>query len=210
MTKIQFISLGDGCAIGFNINKFLKQTSDGQPTLFFDWLRTSYFKHVCEILDASNIDDILNLNNIYTTYGIAHSVVNFKAQKGLLARHDIPSVHTENDLIEFFTKYKRRRQRIIDMIINNDNNIIFLRMGSITHEEFELFDKIILKINPQCKYKIISLENSVKDDIEINSKFMIIQLQNYLLKPFNLEDWTRASVDWNRIFLNLGKTWVNE
>jgi hypothetical protein len=210
MGEIKFISLGSRCGVKFNIAIFLRN-GNGQPTYFFDWLRSDNFENVCKILSSKNIEDILNLNNINVIpYEGAplHSKVEFTSLLNCASRHDVPNEYNENILIDFLEKYKRRHKRVIDEINNNNNNIYFLRLGKVTIEEFELFNKIIMEINPECKYKLISLIDTPNDDASniINDNFRIINLQKYSCKKFDAE-WKLLHFDWYKILSNLEAHW---
>jgi hypothetical protein len=207
MGQIKFISLGNTCAVKFNIDVFLKE-KNGQATYFFDRIKSYDFKSVCKILSSKNLDDILNLNsiNVIPYEGSpSNSKVEFTSFLNCLSVHDVPNEYDENILIKFLEKYKHRRERILDEIKNNNNDIFFIRLGKVTTEEFELFNKIIMEINPECKYKLISLIDTPNSDARniVNNNFMIINLQKYLCGQIDKSDWKMQYFDWHKVLSDL-------
>ena len=141
-----FISIGTACDVKYNIDKF----TVSKPTFFFDWLMTD-MASVNKILGTDNIESILFFENI-----IQNPKNPIKGKKSRIITkslsfcesiHDIPVSYDSSHINNFIEKYKRRYNRIIKTISNNNYVIYFIRNGKITPAENNIFIKNILNIN---------------------------------------------------------------
>ena len=204
---MNLISLGGACVTKFQITNYkINNFIDNKETNLFDWV-ISIFQNILDILSTDNINNIFNIDNIihYELNG-DQCRIGFKPLDYFLSIHDLSNSYTDSDLHEFIDKYKRRYERMIN-IIKNDNNIIFLRFDNddlISIEDYLNFKNIIQNINPNCKFCFINLiinlpfENNINI---INENFYKINLKNYLI--FEKVDITGGSFncfDWTKIF----------
>jgi hypothetical protein len=200
-----FISLGRHCSIAYNIRKFI--TNDVE-TQFFDWARTD-FKCVLFILNLKNIDTIFNNENIKININkqdndIAITFKNFnKDNLCLLYHHDIPyKEYNESEMNEkitdFINKYKRRHDRLINLIKNNKK--IYFIYNITNGFDYNLFNKILIDINKNINYTLVLLiEEKDTYKIELKENYVKINLTNYLDKNITT-DWFQPQYDWKSIF----------
>ena len=191
----KFISLGRHCDIRAQINKFTKE-----PTLFFDWLRSD-FKAVIKTLSYTNIlDELLFHDNIITySYNKCDMGVEFKnmilgdEKLFLLSRHDINTdTVVDKDVIQnFIDKYERRWHRIMDIINNSNQPLIFMHRitdNKIDPGDEDKFIELILNINPNCKFSLVFLIHNEKCSemiIEKRNKFLCINIESFFT-PMNI------------------------
>jgi hypothetical protein len=204
---MNLISLGGSCVTKFQITNYKNiNNMNDKETNLFDWV-ISIFQNILDILSTDNINNIFNIDNIihYELNG-EECRIGFKPLDYFLSIHDLPNSYTDSDLHEFINKYKRRYERMIN-IIKNDNNIIFLRFDNddlINIEDYLQFKNIIQNINPNCKFCFINLiiNLQLEDNINIiNENYYKINLKNYLI--FEKVDITGGSFncfDWKTIF----------
>ena len=127
---MNLISLGGACVTKFQITNYkINNFIDNKETNLFDWV-ISIFQNILDILSTDNINNIFNIDNIihYELNG-DQCRIGFKPLDYFLSIHDLSNSYTDSDLHEFIDKYKRRYERMIN-IIKNDNNIIFLRFDN--------------------------------------------------------------------------------
>jgi hypothetical protein len=209
-----FVSIGRRCDIHYNIEKFIKK----EPTNFFDWLRSDFIcvNHLLKIRDISK-ELLFRENLIIYDHDIYNSGVEFKTFKQfnhvLLSHHDLPiaSKLTENDIQLFLDKYKRRFERMID-IIKGNKIICFVRSGDINIYEKDEFVRNIKAINPNCKFCLVSLssENTNNENtkvisnethfLKLNFEYFKIPEDKIIEKPKKEHEWIRADYDWRSIF----------
>ena len=109
---INIVSFGSECDIKYQINKYLNLTKE---TEFFDWL-ISDIDSVCDIL-SKDINTILTFPNIQLIgYKNINSIIKFKNCTKLVSMHDVPIKYSFNDINNFILKYKRRYNRLIELI----------------------------------------------------------------------------------------------
>ena len=240
---MKYISLGRHCDVVYNIKKNI---DDSVPTQFFDWVRTD-FKCVLDILKLERTEpeallevsetgfySIFNIENIIIddkTFAIDKQIgvtlKNFEnKQNTLLFRHDIPlkeynDAELNNQITEFITKYKRRFDRLIELIklepstnasetleqkcspLNNKLVFIYkaLYNGNINFEtDIDDFKNIITTINKNVDYCLVVLVKSEENYILIKSKnYLKINISTFIDKNIPFE-WTRKQIDWKQIF----------
>lgn len=205
----KFISLGRHCDVAEQINKFTKG-----PTLFFDWLRSD-FKAVLKVLSYTNIlDELLFHDNIITyTFNECDVGVEFKSmilgdnKLFLLSHHDIDigTVIDDNVIQSFIDKYERRWHRMMDIINNSNQPIIFIHRiteDRIDPGDEDKFIELISTINPKCKFSLVFLIHNEKCSemiIEKRNKFLCINIEPFL-KPDYVMNWDLNQYDWNKLF----------
>jgi hypothetical protein len=205
-----YLSLGRHCDIAFNIKKY---SNENKKTQFFDWIRTD-FECIIHILNLSNLDSILNKENfIIDQQTYAHIILiklkNFENKNlTLYFRHDILInnfiKNADGELDNFINKYKRRFERLINLIKSNQKLIFIHRVESeelfINNNLADEFEKALKKINKNVNYNLIILFNS-------NEKYFIIKKNNNIKinllplidKNINLT-WQREDIDWKQLF----------
>jgi len=204
---MNLISLGGACVTKFQITNYKNiNNMNDKETNLFDWV-ISIFQNILDILSTDNINNIFNIDNIihYELNG-EECRIGFKPLDYFLSIHYLPNSYTDSDLHEFINKYKRRYERMIN-IIKNDNNIIFLRFDNddlINIEDYLQFKNIIQNINPNCKFCFINLiiNLQLEDNINIiNENYYKINLKNYLIfKEVDITGGSFNCFDWKTIF----------
>ena len=119
------ISIGSECNVKHQIDKHIGKSE----TLFFDWLMAD-IASVIKLLKCKSIDDILNINSVkvdqVTPIVESNSRILITSLPNCISIHDSPINPSEKDISDFIDKYKRRYQRIID-IINSNENVFFYK-----------------------------------------------------------------------------------
>jgi hypothetical protein len=210
-----FVSIGRRCDIHYNIEKFIKKK---EPTIFFDWLRSDLIcvNHLLKVKDISK-ELLFRENLIIYDHDIYNSGVEFNNFKRfnhvLLSHHDLPiaSKLTENDIRMFLDKYKRRFERLID-IIKGNKIVYFIRSGDINIYERDEFIRNIKAINPNCKFCLVSLSSENTNNkntkvisneinfLKLNFEYFKIPDDKIIEKPKKEHEWIRADYDWGSIF----------
>jgi hypothetical protein len=158
--SVEWISLGNACNVKYQIDRHLASKGQSRETLFFDWL-LSDMNSVCELLSGETDPiraDALAINEKPRRF--EHSCVTFKALTYCESLHDLPAEYTASDVEEFIRKYKRRLERIKE-IVRSENPIVFIRYGAVTTEERERFKTVICALNGRCNYQLVSLVNGI-------------------------------------------------
>ena len=133
-----FISIGNACDVKYNIDKF----TGSKETLFFDWLMTD-MNSVNTILGIDKIDNILFFENIIrnkknpTSHNNSRIII--KSLSYCESIHDVPILYNSSHINKFIGKYKRRYNRIIQIILKNKSKIYFIRKGKITIDQRNTF-----------------------------------------------------------------------
>lgn len=213
-----FISLGRHCWIAYHIKKYI---NNDIPTQFFDWSRND-FKCVLYMLNLRIIDTIFNIENIIVDKElfkkdneITITFKNFvKDELSLLYHHDIPyKEYSEEEmnekLLEFIEKYKRRHNRLIELI-KTDKKLCFIYhiINNFNYDDTNLFNDILKSINKNINYILILLieeEEEKKEDSYIYCKYdyyIKINLKKFMNVNFidSNQDWKQQQYDWEKIF----------
>ena len=201
-----FISIGVACNVKYQIDKHI----GNKETLFFDWLMTD-MNSVISVLNCDNIHNILHPKNIVVdpfepSVNNHHSRIVIKPLSFCVYIHDIGVNVTNKCILDFIEKYKRRFDRIINYIKTYNNGkgkLYFLRYGTITDYERQLFIQTILKINPQCNFYLMSIPpptlSPPAHPIRRHPYFVEINTE----EQQNTEGddvWTTPNVNWKKIF----------
>jgi hypothetical protein len=194
---MHFISIGPNCILKKQISKHIYSTE----TLFFDWILTN-MSSVISILETDNIEKILNIDNVIRDIKTSnHGKIIVKSLSYCVAIHDAhPDLDETEDISNFIEKYKRRYSRIIQYVLNNEK-IYFLRFDRVNESDKQKFIEIILKINPNCNFTLVSINTSCKEKTIIKSDYYLeINLIDKLLPN---SDWTHSYLDWEQIFKDI-------
>ena len=112
-----------------------------------------------------------------------------------------------NKLNEFTDKYKRRFNRLINLI-KIQTDICFIYHNNVNndfdYDDCVEFNKIIKNINKNSNYILILLMNDTYDNIDytyIKNEFYIkINLKHFTIKDNTQEEWTLSKYDWTNVF----------
>jgi hypothetical protein len=163
------ISLGYNCYPAMFLKKFrlLKES------LPFDYLVTVDLKSINKLFEN-------NFEHIWENIRIDHDTV-YKAEKlyvidetyAIKSPHDFNSEHD----VETINKYKRRIERLNDIITNKDE-ILFIRYEEWdSQEDLEILNSIIKSKRPNKNYDILLLHaNEIKYKLPPN--FKCIKIEN--------------------------------
>ena len=138
---------GPACAVSCSIKH--KFYNNNYETNFFDFLEIS-LKSVQEVISIYNnnldiIDKLYNNLNIVLNKDNKHSVY-FNNFNKIISHHDLDKTYNLNDFNNFMNKYKRRFDRLIN-IIKNENKIFFIRFGNEKYEDIMNFINEVKIIN---------------------------------------------------------------
>jgi hypothetical protein len=202
---MRFISIGGACNVKYQIDKH----NGKSETNFFDWLMTD-IKSIIKILSSyKNIKKILHFDNICKNPKVnSHTETNtnicIKSLSFCESIHDVELVFTDADIDEFIEKYLRRFERLIDYIKQNDM-IYFIKYGVIAKKDKLAFIKIIKRINPQCKFVIVSLcnDNMFNKYLLREDNYLSLNIYNYKISEFDNNDWKTDCWDWKKLFTNI-------
>jgi hypothetical protein len=190
------ISIGSECNVKYQIEKHIGKVE----TLFFDWLMTD-IASVIKLLKCESIDDILIVDSIkvdpVTPIVDSNSRILITSLPNCISIHDIPINPSHKDIIDFIDKYKRRYQRIID-IINSNEPIYFIRHNRIDEKSKQIFIQTIKNINKKCNFKLITIKDSQPSNRTIYSN-NIIEIDITTIPPL-IKDWTTDWLNWKSFF----------
>jgi len=190
---INIVSFGSECDIKYQINKYLNLTKE---TEFFDWL-ISDIDSVCDIL-SKDINTILTFPNIQLIgYKNINSIVKFKNCTKLVSMHDVPIKYSFNDINNFILKYKRRYNRLIELIKSNNKTYIIRRDNPLDNK-ITKFINIINIINPNNNITLILLRNDIIDHYIFSKRVICINFNKFKLNKNN--DWQKNNYAWNLLF----------
>jgi hypothetical protein len=196
---MKYISIGRSCCVKYNIDKYIGNSE----TLFFDWLITS-MNSVIEILSCNNINNILYLDNIIRDvnypYVDKNSRIVIKTLNHCVSIHDLPRNYTDNDILNFINKYSRRFNRIVQYIKSNEK-LCFIRFGHENYDEIYKFIETIKKINANCDFTIVVIDNDKKNNTEILKQNNLLHIKLNIDNSGN--DWRQHFLNWDNIFLNI-------
>jgi hypothetical protein len=126
----------------------------------------------------------------------------------LLSHHDITlGGDISNKIVEFTEKYKRRHDRLINLIETNEK-ICFIHHHNNSNKVFDYddcieFNKIIKSINKNSNCFLVLLMNDAYGEdykYEKTEYFIKINLKHFILTDPKKDDWTLSHYDWETIF----------
>jgi hypothetical protein len=208
-----YISLGRKCPVAFNLRRYRNFDT---PSQFFDWARTD-FKCILHILNLNSIDTIFNIENMILDKelykhenDLTITFTNFvKDNLCLMYHHDINMTYSDDvemnaRLIDFCDKYKRRYNRLKELIIS-DKKLCFIYyitndfICNFDYNDVDLFDKLLKAINPNINYTLVLLvEEEEKYIYEKNKNCLKINLTPFM--DVNTVEWSNDHYDWKNIF----------
>mgnify|MGYP001421359118 CR=1 FL=1 len=190
---IKLISFGSECDVRYQISKYL---NINEETDFFDWL----------ICDIDSVIDILtkDINKLFTFPNIKligyknnKSIVKLFNTSKLISMHDLPIKYSFNDIYEFILKYKRRYNRLIN-IIKSNNKVYLIRRDNISNEKIKQIMDIFDNINSSNNITFILLRTDIEDHYIYSKR--IININFNKLKLNNNNNWQRDNYAWNLLF----------
>ena len=194
MKNNRFISIGSKCNVKHQIDKHFERGE----TMFFDWFGTN-MDTVNLILQTDDIRKYFSPCNIIqepNTYNRTMAKIIIKNLPKCVSIHDVRAKHDSNNINQFINKYERRFERLFQIIKTNDK-LHFVHYGKIEEPQKELFIQTILKINPNCNFVLISVNDEQPSDTIHYSKHFIEF--NYMVKRVP-GDWTSSWLNWAKIF----------
>jgi hypothetical protein len=197
-----YISIGNACNMIYQINKHIGK----KETLFFDNLLICVDSIISILSSFENIDKILYFENVIqkpydSTFNGVKSKMIIKSLPFCEFIHDVKIGFTNEDILEFIEKYKRRFLRIINYIRGCDK-IIFCRYGNINLHQKRAFIEKIKDINPACNFFMVSINlNKEADSIRKEENFLEINIKKPDI-PYEHE-WTTSYLDWKKIFTDI-------
>jgi hypothetical protein len=197
-----YISVGHACNMNYQISKHIGK----KETLFFDNLLTCIDSVISILSCFENIDKLLYFENVIQKpndpiFNNVKSRIIIKSLPKCESIHDVKIDFTDEDILEFIEKYRRRFLRIINYIKGNDK-IFFCRHGDINLNQKCAFIEQIKKINPDCNFCLVSINsNKDTDSIRKEENFLEINIQKPEV-PYKY-DWTTSYLDWKKIFIDI-------
>ena len=163
---------------------------------------------VIEILNCNNINTILYSDNIVRDLNNPsnsnNSRIIIKSLNFCVSIHDLGKNYTDNDVLDFIDKYSRRFKRIIEYIKSNEQ-ICFIRIGYVSCDEIYKFIETIKKINSNCNFTIVVIDNNKQNKPEIIKQHNLLYIKLNVNIPIEEFDWTLQFLNWNNIFLDIEK-----
>jgi len=195
---IKLISLGSECDVRYQIDKYnLKYKKTSIESNFFDWL-ISDVDSIINIL-TNDINKILTFPNIRLIgYKNNKSIMKIANCNKLISMHDISSKFSFNDIYNFILKYKKRYQKLMDLI-KSKNKIYFIRKGNISDEKIVILLEIFNNINPQNNITLILLRTDIKNHYLFNKKVICINFNKIQLTKNN-NNWKNDNYAWDLLF----------
>lgn len=179
---------GPACAIAVSIKKHFY--NDNCETNIFDFLEVS-LKSIIKILNIkiNNLDIEETLKNNYNIIvnNDGNNSVFFNNFDKLISHHDLIINYNEEDFNNLIQKYKRRYNRLINYI-NNENKIFFLRFGNESQELIINFIDNIKMINNNLEIIFINLF------FDVNNQNLNYDIKNYYYINFY------NTIDYNKIY----------
>ena len=166
---------GPACAIACSIKKHFY--NNNYETNMFDFLEVS-LESIIKVLSINNklnIEDYLTNNYDVIVNSDGNNSVFFNNFDQLISHHDLILNYNEDTFNIFIEKYKRRYNRLINHILNEDK-IFFIRFGEDNKDSIISFINNVKKINNNLEVYFINLyfdENNKKLHDDINNYYYI-------------------------------------
>jgi hypothetical protein len=188
---------GPACAVAVSIkNHFYNNIN--YKTNMFDYLEIS-LESINQILntytdhdsDSNSIYNKLHNNtHIYLNHDNNYSIV-FKNFNKIISHHDLHINYTDNDYNEVINKYKRRFNRLIETIKNEDI-VYFIRYGNDNYEEITNFLNNIQRINENLKVIYIQVDYN-----ELSNPIVKIHNDKYHIYYLNFYSYIDNNITYN-------------
>jgi hypothetical protein len=193
---------GPACAIACSIKKHFY--NNNYETNMFDFLEVS-LESIIKVLSISNnnlnIDDYLNNNYDIIVNSDGNNSVFFNNFDKLISHHDLILNYNKEIFNIFIEKYKRRYNRFINHILNEDK-IFFIRFGEDNKDSIISFINNVKKINNNLKVYYINLyfdENNKKLNNDIKNYYYINFYNTIDLNKIYSEDLFHKTMEFNWI-----------
>jgi hypothetical protein len=193
----KFIALGCDCSIAYQLTKLGLRT-ESYP---LDWCSSPNLDTIIKLFET-NFVDFANFNSYQIKQ---HSIENFNSivnetlcldtsmkshYKLYHPKYKITLPHEyvgdKIDIEQFETKYTRRIERLLSLLNNEDNEIVFIRLGNSKEKEKIKELEIILQARCKCKFNIL-----------------YINYDNYKTDRFT---WFRDYIPWESLLTSKTKT----
>ena len=187
-----YVSLGGACNVKYQIDQ---HTHHSQPTLFFDWLMTS-FDTVIEVVSETHIENRLHPDTVVKT-GVHHrnSVVSIQSLHDCVSIHDLALEYGPEDVRTFLDTYIRRHNRLME-IIKDRRPIYFIRYGEVTPEDASRFVAAVKRIHPSCKFALI-----VVGDVTAALQNNVVYLRPSAREPLPTDvAWCTPHLAWSEVW----------
>ena len=179
---------GPACAISVSIKKHFY--NDNCETNMFDFLEVS-LESIIKILNIKinnlDIEEILKNNYNIIVNNDGNNSVFFNNFDKLISHHDLIINYNEEDFNNLIQKYKRRYNRLVNYIIN-ENKIFFLRFGNESKELISNFINTVKMINNNLEIIFINLF------FDVNNQNLNHDIKNYYYINFY------NTIDYNKIY----------
>ena len=179
---------GPACAIATIIKKHFY--NNNYETNMFDFLEVS-LESIIKVLSISNnnlnIEDYISNNYDIIVNSDGNNSVFFNNFDKLISHHDLILNYNEDIFNIFIEKYKRRYNRLINHILNEDK-IFFIRFGIENKDSIMNFINEVKKINNNVEVYFINLY------FDENNKKLHNDIKNYYY--INFYD----TIDFNKIY----------
>lgn len=190
---------GPACAVANSIKKYY---NNNYKTNFFDFLEVSFFS-IIQLLKIENIENELKTNNIISNY-IGKKSVYFNNFNKMISHHDLEENYSDEDFNDFIEKYKRRYNRLLD-IIKEEDKIFFIRYGLENEDFINDFINEINKINECLNVYFINVDyNTYNLNINYNIKnYVYINFFNYIDYNIKYDDdlyFKTLQFNWDKVF----------
>lgn len=170
-------------ALGFhcNISCIIRKLNIEQPTGVFEWFESPKLQYITNVISALQNDS--NTNVIIKSPPYSISLLNPKF------------VTTHYNLDTFDEIFKRRYNRFIDIVKNNEYiyftriNPLMKRINKTTKEEIKQFINIIRNINSNCKITFL-LVDTIHNDNQKNTISINLDGVYFYHKYFYYQDMT--------------------
>ena len=193
---------GPACAVATFIKKHFY--NNNYETNMFDFLEVS-LESIIKVLTIKNnnlnIEDYLKNNYDIIVNNDGNNSVFFNNFDKLISHHDLILDYNEETFNIFIEKYKRRYNRLIDHILNEDK-IFFIRFGEDNKDSIINFINNVKKINNKLEVYFINLyfdENNKKLHNDIKNYYYINFCDNIDFNKIYSKDLFHKTMEFNWI-----------
>ena len=201
-----YISLGSACFMSYQIRRY----REIKETLFFDWVVVDFDSVIKVIEKHESIDDILNLGSIKKVGKSDHenkSLVSVDTLSRFYSPHDISIDFSDEEVLQFIDRYKRRLDRIVKAIKGPDK-IFFCQSSNnpISKDQKHRFINAVQSINENCKFTLVSVIHEQEENKMLKEDFFLEIKLNGRMTDENLPNyWTFSHIKWWSVFKKIEK-----
>lgn len=227
-----FISLGSGCQIKKNCDKFLNLN---QETNLFDWVIVNFKTILTCLIKEKFVQEEFQNKALYYNYKYHWRYPKIPKNKNwiktnelvenknmlFICVHDIKKNQYKNSINDFINKINRRLERFKNLIkYNNKINFIhcinqqFSKIYTPDEADIINFYNLIIKLNKNCTFILnILIHPEHKDELKIKDLLKYSKKYNYLniyILEYNNSickriDFLDSNLNWKDFFDNLKK-----